>query len=445
MKEGAGMKKRYWLAAAGAALVVLAVLFIPVPQASYDDGGTREYTALTYKVVAWNRLTSEGVYDRTRVYFLGDRWKTIDELWEKEKESLENRFRAVVKEINGSTALVEPMETEEERQSSDRISFGTAGLEDIGAGVGTVVEITYTGGIMESYPAQIRATGWRIAGDQRPLTYTDRWLNKTTAEKWEEQLSSDLRITRIYADCFFAQPVIPMPYEVKINGILSDSWCPGDQVLCRCENVYYDQETDRMEADLLSIEVSSFKLDQNVAYKPVIYLYPEEETEVSVRLQLNGALTCTYPAYGEGWRVTAAPDGTLTDTAGQTYNYLYWEGELRARYEFSKGFCVRGEDTAAFLETALTRLGLTRREANEFIVYWLPRMEQNPYNIIAFQTDAYTEAARLEIDPAPDTLIRVFMTWQPAGESVEMEPQELTAPERRGFTVVEWGGARIEK
>ena len=72
-------------------------------------------------------------------------------------------------------------------------------------------------------------------------------------------------------------------------------------------------------------------------------------------------------------------------------------------------------------------------------------MEQNPYNIIAFQTDAYTEAARLEIDPAPDTLIRVFMTWQPAGESVEMEPQELTAPERRGFTVVEWGGARIEK
>ena len=47
------------------------------------------------------------------------------------------------------------------------------------------------------------------------------------------------------------------------------------------------------------------------------------------------------------------------------------------QYDLSKGFCVKGEDTAAFLEGALEQLGLTRREANEFIVYWLPLMEQN--------------------------------------------------------------------
>ena len=45
--------------------------------------------------------------------------------------------------------------------------------------------------------------------------------------------------------------------------------------------------------------------------KPVLYLYPEKETEVNVRLDYDGELTCTYPAYGEeGWTVTAAPDGT---------------------------------------------------------------------------------------------------------------------------------------
>ena len=96
------------------------------------------------------------------------------------------------------------------------------------------------------------------------------------------------------------------------------------------------------------------------------------------------------------------------------------------------------------MEDALEKLGLNRREANEFIIYWLPRMEQNEYNIISFQTDVYTESAKLEISPVPDTLIRVFMAYKPAEKPVEIEAQELDAPERTGFTVVEWGGAEID-
>lgn len=174
--------------------------------------------------------------------------------------------------------------------------------------------------------------------------------------------------------------------------------------------------------------------------KPVIYLYPEAETEVRVRLDYDGELTCTYPAYRDGWTVTARPDGTLTDAAGQQYNYLYWEGLGSGVCDFSQSFCVRGREVAAFLEEALAQLGLTRREANEFIVYWLPQMEDNPWNLISFQTDAYTERARLTVEPAPDTLLRVFMAWKPLDAPVAVEPQILTAPERAGFTVVEWGG-----
>lgn len=180
------------------------------------------------------------------------------------------------------------------------------------------------------------------------------------------------------------------------------------------------------------------------AAKPVIYLYPEEERSVTVELAVDGALTCTYPACENGWVVTAAPDGTLTDAAGQTYNYLYWEGDLRTEYDFSTGFCVPGADTAAFLEEALSVLGLTRREANEFIVYWLPRMEGNAYNLISFQTAAYTDAAALTITPRPDTLIRVFMAWKPLEGAVEIPAQTLTAPTREGFTAVEWGGTEVE-
>lgn len=181
-----------------------------------------------------------------------------------------------------------------------------------------------------------------------------------------------------------------------------------------------------------------------VSAKPVIYLYPAHTADVQVRLDYAGTLTCTYPRYQEeGWKVTAQPDGTLTDAAGQTYNYLYWEGTAAADYDFSRGFCVAGQDTAAFLEDALARLGLTRREANEFLVYWLPQMEPNAYNLIAFQTDAYTAQAALEVTPAPDTILRVFMAWQPLAEPVAVEPQTLTAPTRTGFTLVEWGGTQV--
>lgn len=182
----------------------------------------------------------------------------------------------------------------------------------------------------------------------------------------------------------------------------------------------------------------------SVAAKPVIYLYPEEETEVHVTLDLEGEFTSTYPAYDGGWQVRALPDGTLYDLAsGQEYYCLFWEGVTEGGYDMSRGFVVSGAETAAFLEEALAALGLTPREANEFIIYWLPRMEHNAYNLISFQQEAYTSSAVLTVDPAPESVLRVFMAWQGLAAPIEVEPQELAPFEREGFTVVEWGGAEV--
>lgn len=437
------MKKKIWLPII-AAVVLLAVLFVPIPSGTYKDGGTREYAALTYKIVDWNKLTSDGKYDKTKIYFFPNNFKSINELWTYEEDEVEYQFNATILELSDTTALVEPLEDEDERRSSDKISFGLKGLDDIEAKVGSVVEVTYAGGMMESYPAQIKAVSWKLSDNLRHLEFTEQWLDKATAATYENDIFSDIIITRIYANCFFAEPVIPGPYEIKLNGTLSDEWCVGDQVICTYENTYYDEENNRVEADMLTIRESTFEMEPGECYKPVIYLYPEEETDISVNLILDGRLTCTYPAYNDGWTVTASPDGTLTDAKGRTYNYLYWEGETYAQYDLSKGFCVKGEDTAVFLEDALEKLGLTRREANEFIVYWLPQMQDNPYNIISFQTGIYTNAAKLAVNPAPDTLIRVFMAWQASDTPVVLENQELSAPDRTGFTVVEWGGAEMK-
>lgn len=437
------MKKKIWIPII--IVVVLAILFVPIPTGAYKDGGTCEYTALTYKIVDWNRITVDSTYDKTKVYLFPHNFKSLDSLWYYEEDEVEFSFTATVLKVNETSALVEPFEDEDERGSSNQIAFGISELPEINAKVGDFVKVTYTGGIMESYPAQINAVNWEIATDLRNTEYTEQWLNKETSEKYDRNIFTDITISKIYSNCFFAHTVIPMPYEIKLNGTLPDDWCVGDQVICTYDNIYYDQENQRVEVDFTDVESSTFVPDPNVAYKPVIYLYPEEETEVSVKLDLNGKLTCTYPEYKDGWKVTAAPDGTLIDANGQIYNYLYWEGDTYTNYDLSKGFCVKGEDTAKFLEDALKKLGLTRREANEFIVYWLPLMQDNPYNIISFQTDIYTDAAKLDINPSPDTLIRVFMAWQPTESYVELPEQALSAPERNGFTVIEWGGTEIKK
>lgn len=179
-------------------------------------------------------------------------------------------------------------------------------------------------------------------------------------------------------------------------------------------------------------------------YKPVIYLYPEEETEVSVTLDLDGFFTFTEPAYEDGWTVTAAPDGTLTDRNRHVYPYLFWEAQLNTEYDFSTGFCVKGSDTEAFLRESLKTLGLNRQETEDFIGFWLRYMKDNPYNVISFQTTAFTDAAKLNISPQPDTTIRVFMAWYPSDEAVVLPAQTLNSAQRSGFTAVEWGGQKCQ-
>ncbi len=179
--------------------------------------------------------------------------------------------------------------------------------------------------------------------------------------------------------------------------------------------------------------------------KPVIYLYPTTQTDVSVKLELQGKLTCTYPEYNNGWNVTANPDGTLINKAdGREYSYLYWEGKGNSNWDLSKGFVVKGEDTVKFLQEKLEYLGLTARELNEFIVYWLPLMKDNRYNLITFQTAIYENNAKLHITPEPDSILRVFMAYKALDKYVGIPEQQLNTFNRSGFSVIEWGGTEIK-
>ena len=176
--------------------------------------------------------------------------------------------------------------------------------------------------------------------------------------------------------------------------------------------------------------------------KPVIYLYPEKTTAVSVRLDPQGGFTYTEPAYNSGWNVTAEPSGQLTNSSDKkVYPYLFWEGRGGYYQAPQKGFVVAQKDVHSFLVEKLAKLGLNAKETSDFIEFWEPRMQGSPYYFVSFYGNAVMdELAPLNISPKPDTIIRILMDFQPLAKPVKVQGYDIKTPERKGFTAVEWGG-----
>lgn len=176
--------------------------------------------------------------------------------------------------------------------------------------------------------------------------------------------------------------------------------------------------------------------------KPVIYLYPTTTQKISVRVAPNKGLTITDPPYGDGWTVTATPSGLLTNHDGRTYPYLFWEGITNGYAAPKEGFVVERHNIEKVLGEKLTLLGLNAQERRDFLDYWVPKMQAKPYTFITFLDQSYFETlAPLTVSPKPDTVIRVFMDYRGLDAPIDVTPLTIRTPKRKGFTVVEWGGA----
>ena len=183
----------------------------------------------------------------------------------------------------------------------------------------------------------------------------------------------------------------------------------------------------------------------SASWKPIIYIYPEKDMNVEVTLSNPEKLTVTYPKYEGSWKVKALTDGTLIDSNNKKYYALYWEGVEDKENINKDGFVIKGEDSASFLEEKLEILGLNYKERNEFIMYWLPKLEKNKYNYIRFKTrEEIDNNMKLDINPEPDTLIRVMMEYKGLDKKIKVKEEKLTQVERDGYTVVEWGGTEIK-
>ena len=241
-----------------------------------------------------------------------------------------------------------------------------------------------------------------------------------------------------------------LTYRVQVQGNQLRVWASDmPQVL---QFTVPQKEVDELLTETdnrITYEKENIEKPNPETAKPVIYLYPEQETKVNVQLTFNGTLTSTYPTLPpEGWTVTAQPDGTLTDEEGRSYRYLFWEGVADVDWKQDSGFLVKTEDAREFLEESLTQLGLNELEQNDFITYWLPKLEKNGESFVTFAAEQYTDNAVLTVTPQPDSVLRVQMLISKVDDSnraafQKLPEQELPRFEREGFVLVEWGGTDL--
>lgn len=241
-----------------------------------------------------------------------------------------------------------------------------------------------------------------------------------------------------------------LTYRVQVQGNQLRVWASDmPQVL---QFTVPQKEVDELLTETdnrITYEKENIEKPNPETAKPVIYLYPEQETKVNVQLTFNGTLTSTYPTLPpEGWSVTAQPDGTLTDEEGRSYRYLFWEGVADVDWKQDSGFLVKAEDAHEFLEESLTQLGLNELEQNDFITYWLPKLEKNGESFVTFAAKQYTDNAVLTVTPQPDSVLRVQMLISKVDDSnraafQKLPEQELPRFEREGFVLVEWGGTDL--
>jgi hypothetical protein len=180
--------------------------------------------------------------------------------------------------------------------------------------------------------------------------------------------------------------------------------------------------------------------------KPAIYLYPTKTEDVIVKLNLKGDLTYTKPSYPEdGWKVSANPDGKLLYNS-EPLDYLYYEmkvndSDLASVRNNNEGYVVDYSTLGSFFERVLPQLGLNSKETTEYKAYWLKALPKSPYYRVSLVPSSLLDKyAGLNIQPTPDSVLRVTLDFQPLDQKITLKEPHLPSFKRSGFTVVEWAG-----
>ena len=177
--------------------------------------------------------------------------------------------------------------------------------------------------------------------------------------------------------------------------------------------------------------------------KPAVYLYPQKESDIHVRVEPLGEMLITIPTYPkDGWRVKAYPNGDIFHE-GLKFDYLFYEASIPDELIIlpKEGYVVSYDSLSIFIPDLVSKLGLNEKETRQFTEYWVKVLPKSPYyQIKIVEQSVLGKISPLYIIPSPQTSIRVTLHFTPLEAEAELPEPNLVTPERKGFTVSEWGG-----
>jgi len=175
---------------------------------------------------------------------------------------------------------------------------------------------------------------------------------------------------------------------------------------------------------------------------PNLYLYPENETDITVNLGFpaGGEVIESEPSYGDGWRVHVEPNGLINEE----YGYLFYEAHLPGPLNSTTGWLLKGNDLEGEFRRLLEQHGFVGREVDDFVDYWVPILAGSPWYAV-YQQEAGSMVT-LDISPTPHNVLRTWLLIEPVNQPLDIPAPPDPGPfVRDGFTVVEWGVFRLSR
>ena len=270
--------------------------------------------------------------------------------------------------------------------------------------------------------------------------------------KGEKLSSGTYYLTDVYQKT--KQPIPPIPRDLietcqknSVSALSNSSADTNDfSIVFPSQNLALPPNNEQLQLEYFLID------EQPIAgagfwrlhCKPAVYLYPKTKTLVNVKVFPKGELTYTDPKYpnATGWMAHAYPNGDI-EVNNIFYPYLYYEAKIQDQLIQvpEEGFAVKSEDLSKLFDQLLPKLGLSQKESNEFKDYWVKSLPNSPYYFVGVLPQEHIDFLEpLEINPKPDTNIRVHLYFKLLDKPIEVKSPIIETPKRNGFTMVEWGG-----
>jgi hypothetical protein len=152
---------------------------------------------------------------------------------------------------------------------------------------------------------------------------------------------------------------------------------------------------------------------------------------------MGGEIITSIPAYGQGWNVTVDTNGIIDNA----YTYLFYESQQPNVWQNDEGWIVKAGELETFFRQNMARYGFKGKEIEDFIAYWLPRLNDAAYYSVYPQTEAIIEdVIQLSFSELPDNIRRLFYVIEGHAQlPAPLAEPDIDTFQREGFYVAEWG------